>query len=305
MTARAPRPDFDADAYKADQRVIWDRAASKWQWWWPVLESALAPVSAALLDLANVEPGDRVLDIATGIGEPAASAARRVGPAGAVVGVDISPGTLAVAAQRADELGLANIEWILADAETIELEAGSFDSALCRLGFMCFPHLADHLERLRRLVVDGGRIAAAVWGPPGRCPALTTPLSMVSRFIELPSGVAGEPRLFGLGQGVVLEDEFAFAGFEEVRTERVRVVFQWASPEEFTRFHQVAPIPIQTVLDSEHDERQAQIWDGLTRTARTSADRDGCVRLSAEVVLVAGTRTRQSRAGLGECRQTG
>ncbi|MDO8484125.1 MAG: methyltransferase domain-containing protein, partial [Candidatus Limnocylindrales bacterium] len=107
---------FDPAAYKAGQRRDWTEAAEGWRKWWRRLEAMAGPVGDRLIQLAAVRPGHRVLDIATGIGEPAITAARLVGHAGRVVGTDISPGMLEVARERAAELGLGNVEFHEMDA---------------------------------------------------------------------------------------------------------------------------------------------------------------------------------------------
>ncbi len=73
--------------------------------------SCAQKVSDRLVELAKIKAGDRVLDIATGTGEPAITAARKVGPNGRVIGTDHSPGMLEVARRRAASLGLTNVEY--------------------------------------------------------------------------------------------------------------------------------------------------------------------------------------------------
>jgi ubiquinone/menaquinone biosynthesis C-methylase UbiE len=82
---------FDSDEFKAQQHQIWDNVAARWQAWWPMLERGAQEVSDKIVELSEIKPGDRVLDIATGIGEPAVTAARKVMPNGKVVATDISP----------------------------------------------------------------------------------------------------------------------------------------------------------------------------------------------------------------------
>ena len=125
-----------------------------------MFESALEPVNANLVELGDLEPGQRVLDGASGFDEPAASAARRVGPAGSVV---------------------------VADAEAPGLPEARFDAALCRFELALVPDLAATLKRLAALLVPGGRLAAAVWGSPTRCPALSIPWATMRQFMEPPS----------------------------------------------------------------------------------------------------------------------
>ena len=102
------RPTFNPDEFKAQQRQTWDNAAAGWQAWWETLERGAQKVSDKIVELAEIEPGHKVLDIATGIGEPAVTAARRVKPHGKVLATDISPQMLLIARTRSKSLGL---EW--------------------------------------------------------------------------------------------------------------------------------------------------------------------------------------------------
>src|SRR5271166_1589421 len=100
---------FDVERFKRDSRSSWDAAAAGWEKWWPLFENCAQPVSTRLVELARIKAGDRVLDIATGTGEPAVTAARKVGANGRVIGVDHSAGMLDVARRRAASLGLSNV----------------------------------------------------------------------------------------------------------------------------------------------------------------------------------------------------
>src|ERR1700722_16786400 len=101
---------------KGQQKAAWDDSAEGWKQWWPTFERAAQVVNDRLVALANVRAGNRVLDIATGSGEPALTAARAVGPSGRVVAVDMSPGMLAIARERIDAAGLAQVETLGAGA---------------------------------------------------------------------------------------------------------------------------------------------------------------------------------------------
>src|SRR5919197_2211842 len=104
-----PLPSFNPEQFKAQQRQMWDNAAAGWQAWWENIERGAQKVSDRLVEMAQINPGDSVLDIATGIGEPAVTAAKRVKPNGRVVATDISPQMLAIAKTRAKSLGLDGI----------------------------------------------------------------------------------------------------------------------------------------------------------------------------------------------------
>nr|MBI3614142.1 methyltransferase domain-containing protein [Nitrospirota bacterium] len=115
-----PNPDsFDPIQYKASQKESWSNVAAGWKKWWKTMEHCAKPVSERLVKLAEIGVGHCVLDVATGIGEPAVTAARKVGPTGKVVATDQAPLMLAIAKERAVELGLTNLEFHEVDAEVL------------------------------------------------------------------------------------------------------------------------------------------------------------------------------------------
>jgi ubiquinone/menaquinone biosynthesis C-methylase UbiE len=99
----------------------------------------LQPVSERMVELADIQPGQRVLDVATGSGEPAVTAAYRVGPSDHVIATDLSSQMIALGRERVAERGLYNIDFREMDAETLDLPEKSFEIAFCRLGLMYLP----------------------------------------------------------------------------------------------------------------------------------------------------------------------
>ena len=166
-------PDSEDEQYekRSQQRQSWDNVARGWQKWWKTFEKDAQKVNERLVDLAEIKQGD--IDIATGIGEPAITAAKKVGIEGYVLATDISPQMLAIAKERTVSLGLQNIvEFKEVDAEKIldlqqqqqqqQQPLSPFAAVLCRWGLMFFPNLASSLTDIYKLLSSGGRIAAAV-----------------------------------------------------------------------------------------------------------------------------------------------
>ena len=123
----------DSKQYKETELQSWNSAAAGWQKWWKTIERGTEKVSRQLIALAEIKSGSRILDIATGIGEPAITAANQIGNSGHILAIDISPQMLSVARQRAISLGLQNvIEFKAGDIETINLPSATFDAVLCR-----------------------------------------------------------------------------------------------------------------------------------------------------------------------------
>ena len=253
----------------------WDGAADGWLRWRPLFGSALEPVNAALVELADLQPGQRVLDSAAGFDEPAASAVRRVGPAGSVV---------------------------VAGAEEHDLAVASFDAVLWRFGLSFVPDPAAALKRLAALLVSDGRLAVAVWGPPARCPALGIPWATMRLIMQPPSFIPDGAGPFGLGGEGVIDDELNFAGFTDVRSRRLAVLFRWESAEQFASFHQDVAVPIHGVGATVSSEHRDDMREALIGIARARAGPDGRVCLEAEVVVVVGKRPTH-RVGGGPIRE--
>jgi ubiquinone/menaquinone biosynthesis C-methylase UbiE len=178
---QSPPPSFDIEQFKTEQRQRWDSVAEGWKEWWQTVEVAAQKVSDRIMELAEIKPGQKVLDIATGIGEPAVTAAKRLvelasisgnksksNDVGHVLATDISSEMLRIAKQRAAALELQSIiEFKESDAETLELAKSSFDAVLCRWGLMFLPDLKAGLSNIYRSLKEGGQFAAAVWGFAG------------------------------------------------------------------------------------------------------------------------------------------
>lgn len=119
MVAKMMGMQSDPDQFKESQRQSWDSVSKGWQTWWKNIENGAQNVSDRLVELAHIKPGNKILDIATGIGEPAITGAKRVGSSGHVMAADLSPGMLSIAKQRAASLGLENIMEFKEDRKSV------------------------------------------------------------------------------------------------------------------------------------------------------------------------------------------
>lgn len=130
------------EQYKINQRQGWNGVADEWLKCWDVIEPANKNISLRMIELANIKEGSKILDVATGIGEPSITAAYQVGKNGHVLAIDISLKMLSIAKQRSITLGLDDrMDFKEGDAETIVLPPLSFDAALCRFGIMFLPDI--------------------------------------------------------------------------------------------------------------------------------------------------------------------
>ncbi len=175
-----------------------------------------------LLRAARLAPGMRVLDIATGTGIAAETAAEVVGPSGQVVAADVSPAMVERARERLG--GLPNVAFAVEDGQHLALPDESFDAVLCNMGLMYFPDPARGLAEFRRVLRPGGRAVVSNNTTPER--------SLISRVLviigrHVPSKAAEAARLFSLGDEGHLRALFGTASFEDVQTatETLRIEF--------------------------------------------------------------------------------
>jgi len=283
------KPSFDPTQYKADLRREWGLSADGWKRHWNIWERAAQHINERLVDLARIRSGHRVLDVATGLGEPAFTAARRVGPNGSVVATDLSPAMLFLAHQEAAKLGLQNIEFREMDAEEPSLPAQSFDAALCRWALMFLPHLVVALTRLRELLVLQGRFAAAVWANPEQVPFTSVPMAVIRRVLQSAPPQAGTPGIFSLANEEVLQHAFTQAGFTAVAIERHTLTLEYCSLEEFIEERSSTSASIRLMLGDASPAQLETIWQIVARELGKYQQPSGVLRIPNETLCVVGT----------------
>jgi len=187
-----------------------------------------APAAAALVGQAELEPGERVLDVACGTGIAARLAAREVGPEGSVTGLDPNPAMLAVARESAPPD--AAIAWSEAPAEAIPFPEASFDVALCGMGLQFFSDRTGGLREIRRVLREDGRLVANV---PGPTPDVLEIMKDVLRSHVGAESAAFVQAVFSLHDDRELRELAADAGFREVEVRSARRELRLPDPETF------------------------------------------------------------------------
>jgi ubiquinone/menaquinone biosynthesis C-methylase UbiE len=173
-----------------------------------------------MLELAGVQPGSRVLDVA-GTGDQTLMAARRVGPTGNVLATDDSASMLKVAAEAARNDGLTNVETRVMNAENLAVDADSFDAVICRNALMLFANPAKALTEMRRVVKPGSKVAVIVFSAEERNPHHGIPFAIIRRLGNIPPPAPGEPWMYALGEPGALKEVYSRAGFLNVSVHAV------------------------------------------------------------------------------------
>jgi ubiquinone/menaquinone biosynthesis C-methylase UbiE len=189
------------------------------------LDANVQPFGDAAIQLARPMAGERVIDVGCGCGTTTLEIARRIGPAGSVLGVDVSAPMLAAARDRvatlADRAGLAPIDFLEADAAGADLPTGN-DLVFSRFGVMFFDQPASALARLRAALRPGGRLAFVCWRAPRDNPWAMAPLMATRHALSL-SPPPADPHLpgpFAFADDGRLRQLLAEAGFVHIDVQR-------------------------------------------------------------------------------------
>jgi len=209
----------DKPELKQREHDNWASAADGWRRRDALLTKGAAPVTDRMLELSRIAPGSRLLDIASGTGEPSISAAKIVGESGQVTGTDLVDEMLAVAREKVAAEELNNIEYHCIDAEVLNFTAGSFDAVTSRWGLMFMPEPRACLAAAHNALKQNGRIVLACWGAPDKNPFVGVLMQTLSKFMDIPAPPPGTPGIFAFADPQRLQDVLKAAGFRNIELE--------------------------------------------------------------------------------------
>jgi SAM-dependent methyltransferase len=239
--------------FRDNLRQEWtsDRTVAAWRKWHAQIAAFTRGATEALLEAAQLHPGQRVLELACGVGDPALSIAAAVAPSGRVMATDLGPGMMSLAEELARTKGLTNIEFREANAEALPFPNESYDVLTCRFGIMFFPDLPRALRESLRVLKPGGRTVFVAWGKKEQ-PFATTTAGIILKHLPVPPPPPDPdgPSLFMFGERGRLRRALEAAGFASVHEEERIVAGRWQlSLEEYwEQFTEVAA-PFRPLLD--------------------------------------------------------
>jgi SAM-dependent methyltransferase len=281
---------FDPEKFRQATRAQWEAAAEAWDRWAPLLARWLGPATEAMLEMAAVGRGARILDVAAGAGEQTLAAARRAGAQGCVLATDISPAILGFALSAARRAGLTNVETLELDGERHDtLPEASFDAAISRVGLIYFPDQQRALAGIRRALKTGGRCAAVVYSTPEKNPFFSLPVGIIRRRAQLPPPLPGQPGPFSLGADGVLAKALQQAGFRDVEVRRVDSPVRLASAAECVRFERESFGALHQMMAAMSERERTETWNEIEAALRKFETDDGFVG-PCEMLVGAGTK---------------
>ena len=237
-----------------------DRTVTAWRKWHVQIAAFTRGATEAILEGARLRPGMRVLDLASGVGDPALSIAEEVGPSGRVTATDLGPGMMSPAEELARKKGLTNIEFREASAEALPFPNESYDALTCRFGIMFFPDLPKALRECFRVLKPGGRAAFVAWGKKEQ-PFFTTTAGIVLKHVPVPPPPPDPdgPSLFMFGERDRLRHALQAAGFSNVHEEDRIIAGRWSmSLEEYWEQFKEVAAPFRPLIEQLTPEKMAQ-----------------------------------------------
>jgi ubiquinone/menaquinone biosynthesis C-methylase UbiE len=283
------QPVFNPVAYKVTTTAQWQKAAEAWYRWSPTLNDWLGNATDIMLDMADVQPGDRVLDIAAGAGEQSITAAKTVGPQGYVLATDISSNILEYAKQMAEAEGLRNIETAVMDGEELTLPDNSFDVVISRVGLIYFPDQQQALREMLRVLKPGGKVAAIVYSTPDKNKFFSMPVSVIRNRAKLAPPLPGQPGPFSLGQPGVIEKAFTDAGFKDARSTLVPSPLNMPSAKDCVRFERESFGALHQMMSALTDGEKQAVWNEIEQELSMFENSNG-FEGPCEMIVAVGTK---------------
>jgi SAM-dependent methyltransferase len=257
-----------ADEITNQQKAQWSAAAGGWERRSEWFDRNSGNLAEWLCDAAGMKPGDLVLDLACGSGQPSATAAVRVRPDGRVVATDLSPDMVAVTRRKAQRLGLDNLVTREMDMQALAFPDASFDAATCRFGMMFCPDPVKAAAEIHRVLKPGARFATAVWDVPAKNPFFTVITGALGEFVQLPPPDPTAPGGFRLAPPGELGRVLKAGGFSDVTVEARPMTLNYESLDEYWEIQTDLAAPLRSALASlspdKIDQLKVKLFEALT-----------------------------------------
>lgn len=250
-----------------------------------LVPAIFGPFAEDLVDRVGLEPGMRVLDVACGTGALASAAARRVGAAGLVVGVDVSGPMLEIATAHEPERGAAAIEYLEAGAEELPVADSAFDVVFCQQGLQFFADRSAALRAMRSAAAMGGRVAIATWTAPEQAVGFAALAEALELYVDADAG-ARMRQPWALADSRQVLELLADAGLCDVDISQHTRVARFIPRHDFAR-RLVSATPLAHTFATAEGEQQRRI---LGHVEEAIHDCDGganavCFPLTTNIAL--------------------
>lgn len=257
--------EINMERIKEHQKKIWSDSAEGWYKQRTALKSADV-VTDRMLKLAGLNNGQKVLDIASGTGEPALRIAKKLNDSGKVIGTDLSAEMLTYARKNASFEGLKNIEFRCMDGENLEFESSTFDIVIIRWGLMFMPNPNECLTQAHRVLKEKGTIVISCWSSPDKNPFISHSLSILKKYIQIPTGKPQSPGIFALANPKRLTQLLKSAGYRDLTMEEMELnAMEYKTGEEYWKAMEDTSGPIMSLMNKLDSDTRTTIIDEIIR----------------------------------------
>lgn len=243
---------------REQQKLTWNNFSPGWRKWDDFTMDFLKPMGDAIIQNLRLMDTDKVLDVATGTGEPGLTIAGLI-PDGQVIGIDLAEEMLAIAEEHARSKGLKNYETLNVDVCELPFEDNTFDAISCRMGFMFFPDMKTAAKEMYRTLKPGGRLSTSVWDVAPYNNWITTIMSVIQKYIPAPAPVPGAPGMFRCAEPGLMSDLLHKVGFKGIELQQIMGQVDYQSADRYWEIMLDIGAPIVAALSAADEDTKAKI----------------------------------------------
>ncbi len=275
---------------RENARQVWANSAATRSGFRSQIAAMTLAATDEIIRLGRAKPGMQILDVATGVGDPALTLAKLVGPDGHVTAVDMVNEMLEAAEEEAKQQGVSNISFRQANAESLPLPARSFDLVTCKHAVMFFADVKAGLREIRRVLKTGRPAVFTAHGLPEKNPWRSCIMRVFSKYLEVELPEPGTPHAYRFAHPGTLSEALREAGFKWVVEESPTLPWIWnGTPEEFWEYrrNQGAQVPqlIRRLATEQRNDVIAEVIDAIREYY------DGTqVNFTAQIILASAVR---------------
>ena len=262
--------------------------ADAWMKWFDIVEAGANPLSKRMIELAQINAADTVLDIGTGIGEPALSVATRPGFEGRIIALDLDAQMIGIGRARAQEKGISNVEFVTSDIESLLQDDASLDCILARWSLMFVDNIESTLDNLAKMLRPGGRLVAATWATAEQVPSLTLAKIAAHRFLNLDDPEFGQGSPYTLSNQQEFKSMLGAAGFIDVSSEEFPVRYCYDSAARYIQNRIDLTGPQWPGMETDSESIRETVFEAITAALANYTQSDGSIEIESLAICFSG-----------------
>lgn len=278
----------ELEQIRDQQKASWNKFSPGWKKWDNLMMDFLKPMGNEIVSLLNLKDTGRVLDIASGTGEPGLTIAKIL-KNGKVILTDLSEDMLKVALENANQKGINNIETQVCDVSELPFPDNTFDAISCRFGYMFFPDIKLATKEIFRVLKPGGRIATTVWSIPEKNFWVTAIGGTINKNMQLQPPPPDAPGMFRCAKNGFMKDIFEQAGLKNSFEKEVTSKLNCGSADVYWNMMTDVAAPFVAALSKADDAMKDKIKNEVFQIINEKFP-DGNVIIDASATVIYGEK---------------